>query len=330
MIHVTTGSRLHFGLLHLPYEAMECWPNLYGEPGVAARRFGGVGLMIEALGVSLNASRAAAWSAEGPLAERALAFAHRFADATPGLTFPCHLEVSTCAPEHHGLGTGTQLGLAVASALAALAGDTKIDSVALAMRIGRGARSALGIHGFAHGGFLVEAGQRSPNVLAPLVARVAFPEDWRIVLALPPCNPGLHGALEQQAFAHLAAPALSWTDTLCRLVVLGLLPALIEHDFRGFSEAVYDFNVHVGEAFAPVQGGTYADPRIKEMVHFVRSHGVPGVGQSSWGPAVFAIAEDAGQGEQLARQVGRAFALRECELLVTRARNIGATVRSES
>jgi beta-RFAP synthase len=330
MIQVTTGSRLHFGLLHLPGEELQRWPNLHGEPSVAVRRFGGAGLMIEGPGVKLSASRAAAWSAEGPLAERALAFARQFAEATPSLTYPCCLTISECAPEHRGLGTGTQLGLAVASALAWIAGEMNADNATLAQRIGRGARSALGIHGFSHGGFLVEAGQRSPNVLAPLVARVAFPDDWRIILALPPIAPGLHGALEQHAFARLASPALNWTDALCRLVLLGMLPSLIERDFRGFSEAVYDFNARVGEVFASVQGGTYADPRIKAMVRFARSQGFWGVGQSSWGPAVFAIAEDAEQGEHLARQLCHAFDLNESNVIVTRARNVGATVRSEA
>jgi beta-RFAP synthase len=329
MIHVTTGSRLHFGLLHLPGGVGECWPNLHGELCLPARRFGGVGLMVDAPGIQLRVSHASKWSAEGPLAERALMLARRCADATEDCTCPCHLAVSCCAPEHRGLGTGTQLGLAIARALAAIAGEADPDAVTLAQRVGRGSRSALGIHGFAQGGFLIEAGQRGPRVLAPLAARVAFPENWRIVVCLPPCAPGLHGDLEQQAFAHLAPSALAWTDTLCRLVLLGMLPALIESDFPAFSEAVYDFNVRVGEVFAPLQGGTYADPRIKEIVRFVRAQNVAGVGQSSWGPAVFAVVEDEGKAQHLAHLLRGAFDLREKDVLVTRGRNAGATVREQ-
>src|SRR5204863_491492 len=79
---VHAGSRLHFGLLSLGRE--EAWPDRTGAATVPARRFGGVGLMVEAPGLLLHARPAAAWSAEGPLADRALAFARRLLQAPPG------------------------------------------------------------------------------------------------------------------------------------------------------------------------------------------------------------------------------------------------------
>ena len=77
---VWTPSRLHFGLLSLAGEG-EAWPDRRGERVLPARRFGGVGLMVERPGVHVAASAAAAWSADGPLAEPALALALRFAEA---------------------------------------------------------------------------------------------------------------------------------------------------------------------------------------------------------------------------------------------------------
>src|SRR5262245_51474986 len=79
MIRVETGSRLHFGLFHLGSE--ESWPNVDGEPVVPTRRFGGVGLMVDSPGILLAVEPAPAWSASGPLAERALEFARRFASS---------------------------------------------------------------------------------------------------------------------------------------------------------------------------------------------------------------------------------------------------------
>src|SRR5207302_870603 len=147
-----------------------------------------------------------------------------------------HVHVARAGPEHAGLGTGTQLGLAVARAVAESGGEPGLDAVELACRVGRGARSALGVHGFARGGFLVEAGKREAGELAPLVARLDFPEPWRLVLALPPGPPGLHGRLESQALTRLLADpaALPRTEALCRLVLLGLLPALLEEDLEAF------------------------------------------------------------------------------------------------
>ena len=148
----------------------------------------------------------------------------------------------------------------------------------LAKRVGRGLRSALGVHGFARGGFLVESGKRDGDGLAPLAARASFPPEWRVVLAVPREPPGLHGPGEAEAFARLTAHARdsASTDALCRLVLLGMLPALAEADLAAFGEALYDFNARVGEAFAPVQGGVYAGPRVAECVEFLRGEGVRG------------------------------------------------------
>jgi beta-RFAP synthase len=321
MIRVTAPSRLHFGLLSLP-----------APESHAPRHFGSVGLMVSQPGLALRIEPAEEWSAAGPLAERALAFGRRFADSfPPGAVGPHHLVIEHAPPEHTGLGTGTQLALAVARALAGSCGLDGLDAVALARRVGRGRRSALGIHGFARGGFLVEAGKRTEEAISPLVARADIPEPWRIVLVLPPWGPGLHGADEGRAFEQLGAgPAgPARTERLCRLVLLDMLPALAEHDLDTFGEAVYELNRRVGEMFRRVQGGTYAHPRVQELVEFVRRQGVAGVGQSSWGPGVFALTADLDWAVHLTGQIRRQFALQADEALVTTACNRGATVGAE-
>jgi beta-RFAP synthase len=323
MICVQAPSRLHFGLLSFPS----------GPQSLPVRQFGGVGLMVQSPGVCLRAQPAATWSAEGTLAERALSYAHRLAAALPPDTVrPQHLVVVQSAPEHAGLGTGTQLGLAVARAVMAASGFGQLSAVELAQRIERGVRSALGIHGFAQGGFLVDGGKSSSTTVAPLVARLEFPDPWRVLLLLQPREIGRHGAGEREAFQRLSEQGipLATTDALCRLVLLGLLPALVERDLNSFGEALYEFNRRVGEAFAPVQGGAYAMPRIAERISFLRRHGVRGAGQSSWGPTVFAIVPDDEYGADLAGRVREAFALGAAEVLVTAACNRGATLATDS
>jgi len=311
MIRVAAPSRLHFGLLSLG--------------GAGTRRFGGIGLMVQAPGVRVAVRPAADWSAEGPLAERALIFAQRFAAASEGIE-PHHILIEQCAPEHAGLGTGTQLAMAVGRSLATSAG-LKLDAVELGRRVGRGQRSALGIHGFAQGGLLVDGGKAVATAVAPLVARHDFPEIWQVLLILPAWAQGLHGTAERQAFQQLldTGTAAATTDALCRLALLGLLPALVERDLAGFGEALHEFNARVGEAFAPVQGGVYAHPRLAELVAFLRAQGARGVGQSSWGPAIFAVwTEDAAA--DLARRVRERFGLSAAEVFVTTACNRGALV----
>lgn len=327
MIRVRAPSRLHFGLLVL--SPGERWPNLLGERVVPSRRFGGVGLMIEDPGIELTAHPAADWSAQGALAERALEYARRLAQTLPpDQVEPHRFVVARAAPEHTGLGTGTQLGMAVARALTTACGLPDLDAIELARRIGRGQRSGVGVHGFVQGGFLVEAGQPSGGGLATLVAHASFPESWRLVLVLPPWGSGLHGHEEKEAFVRLDRQpmTLETTNSLCRLALLGMLPALREQNLNAFGEALYDFNLRAGQAFAAVQGGPYANRQIAELVTFIRRQGIRGAGQSSWGPAVFAVAEDSARAADLAQRIREHFQLGTAEVFVTAACNHGASV----
>jgi beta-ribofuranosylaminobenzene 5'-phosphate synthase len=330
MIRVSAPSRLHFGPFSLPAGdgPLAAWPELDGQPTVPARAFGGVGLMVERPGVTVTVEAAPAWAAEGPLAARALAHAQQVSAA---LAFdrPLRIIVAGTPHEHVGLGTGTQLGLAIARAVALAGGRTDAPAVDLAPLVGRGRRSALGIHGFAHGGFLVEGGKQSAAAIAPLVARMPFPDEWRVLLVIPRDLQGAHGVREADAFKSLGGTSsdLRRTEALCRLVLLGMLPALAERELNAFGEALYDFNRRVGEMFAPWQHDLYAHPRVATLVKLLRMAGVRGVGQSSWGPTVFAITtrENA---VAIGEQLTSTEACRPDELLVTAAANGGARVET--
>jgi beta-RFAP synthase len=326
MIRVDAPSRLHFGMLSCTSAAS--WPSLEEGVVLPARQFGGVGLMVERPGVHVRVQPAGDWSAHGPLAERALAIARQFVHTLPpSVVQPHEIHIDSAAPEHAGLGTGTQLGLAVSHALALSLGQ-ELDAPELARRIGRGQRSALGVHGFAQGGFLVEAGKKRGGTISPLVARAELPAAWRVVLIIPAERPGLHGPDENQAIARLMGQnvPLDLTDTLARLVLLGMLPALAEQDLQAFGEALYDFNVLVGEVFSLVQKGRYSSPLAAEIVSFVRQQGVRGAGQSSWGPALFAIAADEDRGQDLARKLRARFHLADNAVMCVPASRHGAHV----
>jgi beta-RFAP synthase len=290
MIRIRTPSRLHFGLFSLSRAHAAFWLNHESQATLPKRNFGGVGLMIDRPGIELTVEYAKTWSAQGPLAARALHFAQTYCAAV-GIKEPFQMRIETASPEHVGLGTGTQLGLAVARGIAELTGQTARDANSLACCVGRGRRSAIGVHGFDLGGFLIEGGKISPPTISPLLVRRDFPEDWQILLITPRDLPGMHGRREHDAFAELAGLESDdrCTETLCRLALLGMLPALIELDLNTFGEALYDFNRRVGEMFQHAQGGWYAHPRVEEIVKPLRGAGVKGVGQSSWGPTVFAL-----------------------------------------
>lgn len=329
MIRIRTGSRLHFGLLSVSgrHTGPMKWQNQEGDATLWRRQFGGVGLMVENPGVELSAEFADAWSAEGPLAERALQVAQMYCYFEK-IKDPVRIHIERTAPEHAGLGTGTQLCLAVARAIAELANISPYRQGSLSDPIlCRGKRSGIGVHGFESGGFLMDGGRINDAGIAPLLVRHDFPKEWRIILVTPSGIQGIHGQPEIDAFADLAKleKADRITQTLCCVALHYLLPALIERQLSEFGEALYDYNRRAGELFQPVQGGIYAHPRVEQIVGFLREAGAKGVGQSSWGPTVFAIVA-AEQAAELSDWLINKKGITSNEITVTDALNRGAVV----
>jgi beta-RFAP synthase len=279
-VFVETAGRLHFGVL-----------DLRGDLG---RWFGGVGAAAPGPQLLLSASAAAALRVEGDDAGRAAGFARCFL-AHHGIRSGAHIRVHRALPAHAGLGSGTQLALAVARALAELHGVAG-DPESLARATGRADRSAIGTWTFADGGLVVEGGRlrgtpdRPPRV-APLIARVPFPAAWRCVVVVPRGEPALSGHEEDAAFDTLPAPAQHEVERQSHVVLMSLLPALREGDLATFGAALTEIQATTGRWFAAVQGGTFAPGASDALVRRMSEWGAAGVGQSSWGPAVYGIVD---------------------------------------
>lgn len=313
-IRIRTPSRLHFGLL------------AWGPQ--APRQFGGVGLMIESPRLELSAEPAQQWHAEGPLSRRALEVARRVAAelSVEGIELnPSCLCIEQAPPEHVGLGVGTQLSLAVTRALFAVSDLPAPSTERLAALSGRGQRSGIGLHGFVHGGLIVDGGRRGLEGTPPLLSRVVFPPEWAILIVQPRCFTGLHGAEELRAFAELPPIPDSVTDRLCRLVLLGLLPAVLEQDLESFGASLTDLQQEVGQCFSTAQGGIYARPELAEIVADLRSRGLRGVGQSSWGPTLYAFSsQPPKQRQMILEQICTRFDLPPEALFWTKASTEGS------
>jgi beta-RFAP synthase len=241
-------------------------------------------------------------SAEGEDAQRAREFARLFL-AHHRLRGGADIRVHTALPSHVGLGSGTQLALAVARALAELYG-IESDARGLARAVGRGKRSAIGTWTFEDGGLVVEGGRRAgSDECGPLIARVPIPSTWFGILAIPEGAPGISGAGEAEAFATLPAPPERDVERVAHIVLMSLLPALADADLPGFGRALTDVQEITGQWFASVQGGTFAPGASADLVHRLREWGASGVGQSSWGPAVYGIVEGHDAAERLAGRV---------------------------
>lgn len=316
---IRTPSRLHFGLL--------------GWGPTTNRQFGGVGLMTEDPGLELVVERAPCWEGIGPLAGRSLEIASmvvRQLGEDGQHVGPLRIENARIPEAHVGLGVGTQLSLAVARAITEFAGldDTPVET--LARLTGRGRRSGIGIHGFAEGGLIVDAGRRGDSEIPTRLIREEFPPDWSILIILPEKQPGLHGEEEVRAFQVLPPVPERLTDHLCRLVLLGILPALIERDLDAFGAAIEEMQRIVGTTFAPVQGGLFARPETEALIRSMRDLGLHGAGQSSWGPALYAFSDqDDKERDHLRDRMIESCKIEPGHIFWTRASRTGATVQRE-
>ena len=291
-VFVETAARLHFGVLDLR--------------GSLGRSFGGIGAAAPAPTLLLSATRAATLEGTGSDGERAAEFARLFLDHH-GIRGDARIEVRRPLPAHSGLGSGTQLALAVARALAELYG-VAADAPSLARAVGRARRSAIGTWTFEVGGFVLEGGRRPDSDAAgPLLANIPFPASWRCVVVVPEGRPGISGAEEAAAFATLPLPAEREVERVAHLVLMGILPSIVEGDLATFGASLSEVQEITGRWFAPVQGGAFAPGPSAELVRRLAEWGAAGVGQSSWGPAVYGVVEGAEAGAALAARARAAL-----------------------
>ena len=236
------------------------------------------------------------------------------------------ITVAHVIPSHAGLGSGTQLGLAISRALSELSGERDVAVETLARRAGRGLRSAIGLHGFAQGGFLVDGGRAGSGELGTLVSRIEFPTEWRLILAAPPQSTGLSGPAEQQAFASQPPMPQSLTGDLCRIALMDWLPGLIEADFGRVSNAMYDFGLKVGQFFEPAQGGVFAHRQMARLVQQVRDRGLAGAAQTSWGPTICLLCENDPSARAIINDLSADERWSDCRFTLAEPLNRGADV----
>ncbi|MFB6299026.1 MAG: beta-ribofuranosylaminobenzene 5'-phosphate synthase family protein [Halobacteriales archaeon] len=318
-VRVTTGGRLHFGFLNLSLAHQ--------------RLYGGLGVAIETPRVVIEATPAETVRCKHP---DAAPYAEAAAEllGVPGAV----IEVIEELPRHVGLGSGTQLALAVASAVAA-ANDRDPMPRQFAPELGRGGRSGVGVGCFESGGFVLDAGHpterfttdrpaRGSWEVPPVAARHHVPEEWRFVVVLPAAERGRSGKAEDRSMRSIverADPAVA--DEISAVVTRRLLPGIAAGDRAMFGRAIEAVGRLNGTWYADEQGGVYRPP-VGTIVERLRNEAaISGVGQSSWGPAVYGVttAEHA-DAARTAGEMALDAADVAGEVQITEPRNRGATI----
>ncbi len=288
---VRASARLHLGLI-----------DLGGDLG---RLFGGMGVAITQPYVVVEAEKSERFAVEGEKSELVKPWVELFLKKydLPEVA----VKVKQTIPQHVGLGSGTQLALATATALAKLFG-IKASAGELSKALGRGGVSGVGTALFERGGFVVEGGVKSQknkpnptwNSLPPAIFQSNFPDDWFFAVAIPQVKGGLSGEAEAHAFGSLPPMSAAQAGRISRLILMSLLPALKEKDIATFGAALTQIQNLVGNCFAPAQGGRFSSSPSGESIKYMLENGAFGVGQSSWGPTVYGLVEGKSAAEKLA------------------------------
>ena len=313
-IYIEAPARLHLGFLDLE--------------GGLGRRFGSVGLTLDDIATKIIARHSNQLSVIGDPSGRVQKYAEKFI-AYKGLASGCELEVVEQILDHSGLGSGTQIAIAVGTALSRL---FKLDctSAEVAVLLHRGARSGIGIGAFDQGGFLVDAGRSSDSAIPPIVSRVEFPLNWRVILIFDKSQRGLHGLDEVSSFSTLPDFSAQTAADLCRLVLMQILPAVSEQNIDVFNLGIYELQRCIGEYFASAQGGRYTSAAVAKAGAYLESQGVKGVGQSSWGPTGFAFVDSETQAHTMLRKLQKKFENnKDLDFKIVSGRNTGALIEEK-
>ena len=316
-IDITTGSRLHFGLI--------C-----SEP--AARwRFGGIGVMLRQPAWRLSVTPIMAdkdsIEASSDICRRIREFLQNIRSRRH-LTSLC-IQVHGEVPFHTGLGSGTQLALALSAAGELLTHHRlQDDPFELAQLACRAERSAIGTVGFARGGFLVDHGEPNGESLHRQVDRFMLPDDWRFVLAHPENSQGLSGEKERTFFGQRIHMPQKLIDSIEQQVLQEIIPTVREKQFEAFATALENYGQTVGTFYAAEQGGVFAHPAMAQLATHLRSVGVSGMAQSSWGPLIGIPARSQKHAEEILRLIPNHIDSSRLTTTISEPLNTGATIRS--
>lgn len=309
-VFVNAFARLHMGFL-----------DLNGQGG---RRFGSLGLGLNAPDTLIELAKGQ--HVFGLATEES--YLHKSKQAIlsyANISEDVSIRVHRAIPRHFGLGSGTQMALAIGEGLNHLF-NLNLTLSEIASITTRGMRSGIGIGTFANGGLVLDGGRGVDTLVPPIISQQHFPEDWAVLLIFDHQHVGVHGDEEIEAFASLKDAGKQQTENVNHQILMHALPAIQEKDLTSFGEAISLLQAYTGDYFAPAQGGRYASQLVTGVLNDLIKQGISCVGQSSWGPTGFAIFESNEVANQHLSRLKTTFQNPKLSFLICKTSNVGASV----
>ena len=253
------------------------------------------------------------------------------------------IEIRQMIPPHQGLGSGTQVRLAVLSALNQLYELNHSPSELGAIST-RGGTSGIGTRAFRSGGLLLDGGHSAgsqkkafaPSAFAteagqpPLLLRADFPTTWGVVLFMPSRQRGLSGKDELDFMLANTPIPLGEVQSTCHIILMLLLPALRELDLETFGAGVSALQDVGWKRRHWIRPDT--EPLQSVRSAFDAADGIRGCGLSSTGTTIFGFFDTTEfSDEEVAANLRRELSRQEAEpgrVVCTRADNSGMRLAS--
>jgi len=305
---VRVGYRIHLGFYR------------YVDEGVA---YGAVGLALEEPYLEIRAVREAEpsrFSLSAPTEEASEAM-RRVAKYLA--VAPSSLELSGYVKHHVGLGSITRLYLATAVALSTLYRRVDLDLEDLVVKLGRCRYSCVGYYTFLYGGLAVDTGVPLGRVgtIPKLLALAKFPRSWYVVVAIPEGR----GLREDEEEAYLRNPtSVNEQKTLYKALVEVLSGVKLEK-LDLFVQGVETLQRVAGSYFSKAQGGFFSSEYGEEIARVMLESGLRGIGQSSWGPAIYGFTDSYSAAEAARRGILRTLGRLgvSCDVWISRGAELG-------
>lgn len=328
-VRITTPCRIHLSLID--------------ENGYTGRVDGGIGLMLDQPNVVFEASNSAD--------EFQIECNHYYRESIEVINEKAskifklfhinnknfHFNLLKYFPSHVGLGSKTQLSLAIGTAISILK-NMEIPVEEITKMVERGGTSGIGWRGFETGGFILDAGHEfgtgkekesflpsSASTTANpalTIIRYPIPENWRFVLVIPNVKPGANGEEEVEIFKKYTPIPIEEVNEVSHQILMKIIPGILKNNLAYFGEGLKRIQ-SIG--FKKIEIEMQLDV-VKGLLKFFEDNGVKAYAMSSFGPSVVGIVESDSEAEKLRDAVQEYLKPDGEHLYICKPNNSGAKI----